>query len=55
MELKGSSQEKMVEKYENDGGLKSNRKYRSRVIFRQQKVASEWKNLSIYKKNIELV
>ena len=50
MELKGSSQEKMVTKYDNDGGSKSHQKYRSRVIFRQQKLVSEWKNPSIYNK-----
>ena len=30
MELKGSSQEKEIEKYDNDGGSKSNQKYRSK-------------------------
>ena len=40
----------MVAKYDNDGGSKSNQKYRSRVIFKQQKVVNEWKNLSFYKK-----
>ena len=40
----------MVAKYDYDGGSKSNQKYRSRVIFRQQKVLNEWKNPSIYKK-----
>ena len=41
---------KMVAKYDNDGGSKSDQKYRSRVIFRQQKVLSEWKKPSIYNK-----
>ena len=36
---------KMIEKYDNDGGSKLDQKYRSRVIFRQQKVVS-----SIYNK-----
>ena len=38
----------MVEKYDDDGGSKLDQKYRSRVIFRQQKVVNEWKNPSIY-------
>ena len=41
---------KKIEKYDNDGGSKSDQKYRSRVIFRQQKVVSEWKNPYIYNK-----
>ena len=41
---------KMVAKYDNDGGSKSDQEYRSRVIFRQQKVVIEWKNPSIYNK-----
>ena len=41
---------KMVAKYDNDGGSKLDQKYRSRVIFRQQKVVSEWKNPSFYNK-----
>ena len=41
---------KMVAKYDNDGGSNSDQKYRSRVIFKQQKVMSEWKNPSIYNK-----
>ena len=41
---------KMVAKYDNDGASKSDQKYRSRVIFRQQNVVSEWKNPSIYNK-----
>ena len=41
---------KMIAKYDNDGGSKSDQKYRSRVIFRQQKVVNEWKNPSIYNK-----
>ena len=32
---------KKIEKYDNDGGLKSDQKYRSRMIFRQQKVMNE--------------
>ena len=36
---------KMVAKYDNDGGSKSDQKYRLRVIFRQQKVVNEWKTL----------
>ena len=40
----------MVAKYDNDGGSNSDQKYRSRVIFRQQNVVSEWKNPSIYNK-----
>ena len=40
----------MVEKYDNDGGSKSDQKYRSRVIFRQQKVVNEWESSSIYNK-----
>ena len=32
----------------------SYQKYRSRVIFRQQKVVSEWKNPSIYNKIFSL-
>jgi len=40
----------MVAKYDNDGGSKEAQNYRSRVIFRQQKVVSEWKKPSIYKK-----
>ena len=40
----------MIAKYDYDGGSKSDQKYRSRVIFRQQKVVSEWENPSIYKK-----
>ena len=36
---------KMVAKYDNDGGSKSDQKYTSRVIFRQQKVVTEWKTL----------
>ena len=39
-----------VAKYDNDGGSKSDQKYRSKVIFRQQKVVNEWKNPSIYNK-----
>ena len=46
MELKESSQEK----YDNDGGSNSDKKYRSIAIFRQQKVVSEWKTPSIYSK-----
>ena len=34
---------KKVEKYDNDGGSKSDQKYRSRAIFRQEKVVNEWK------------
>ena len=41
---------KRIEKYNNDGGSKSDQKYRSRVIFKQQKVMNELKNPSIYKK-----
>ena len=41
---------KRIEKYDNDGGSKSDQKYRSRVIFRQQKVVNERKNPSIYNK-----
>ena len=41
---------KMVAKYNNDGGSKSDKKYRSRVIFRQQRMINEWKNPSIYNK-----
>ena len=41
---------KMVTKYEKDGGSKSDQKYRSRVIFKQQKLVNEWKNPSIYNK-----
>ena len=37
-----------IEKYDNDGGSKSDQKYRSKVIFRQKKVVNEWKNPSIY-------
>ena len=40
----------MVAKYENDGGSKLDQKYRSRMIFWQQKVVSEWKNPYIYNK-----
>ena len=40
----------MVAKSDNDRGSKSNQKNRSRVIFRQQKVVSEWKKPSIYNK-----
>ena len=46
----GEFTSKMIEKYENDGGSKSDQKYRSRVIFRQQKVVNEWKNPSVYNK-----
>ena len=35
----------MVAKYDNDGGSKSDQSYRSKAIFRQQKVVGEWKNL----------
>ena len=35
----------MVAKYDNDGGSKSDKKYRSRVIFMQQKVVNEWETL----------
>ena len=45
----GANKQK-VEKYDNDGGSKSNQKYRSIVIFRHQKVVNEWKNPSIYNK-----
>ena len=41
---------KMVAKYDNDGGSKSDQKYRSKVIFRQKKAVNEWKNPSIYNK-----
>ena len=41
---------KKIEKYDNNGGSKSDQKYRSRVIFRQQKVVSEWKIPFIYNK-----
>ena len=41
---------KKIEKYDNDGGSKSDQKYRSRVMFRQQKVLNEWKKPSIYNK-----
>ena len=41
---------KMVAKYDNDGGSKSDQKYRSRVILRQKKAVNEWKSLSIYNK-----
>ena len=41
---------KKIEKYDNDGGSKSDQKYRSRVIFRHQKIVSECKNPYIYKK-----
>ena len=40
----------MVAKYDNHGGSKSDQTYRSIVIFRKQKVVSEWKNPSIYNK-----
>ena len=40
----------MVAKYDNDGGSMSDQKYRLRVIFREQKVVSEFKNPSIYNK-----
>ena len=48
---KGAHKQK-VEKYDNDGGSKSDQKYRSRAIFRQQKVVNEWKNPFIYKKTL---
>ena len=49
MELKGSSQEK-AEKYDNDGGSKSNQKYGSKGDFKVKK-GSEWmENPSIYNK-----
>ena len=41
---------KMVAKYDNDRGSKSDQKYRSRAMFRQQNVVTEWKNPSIYNK-----
>ena len=46
---KGAHKQK-VEKYDNEGVSNSDQKYRSRVIFRQQKVVNEWKNPSIYNK-----
>ena len=46
----GEFTRKKIEKYDNDGGSKSNQKYRSRVIFKQEKVVNEWKNPSNYKK-----
>ena len=40
---------KVVEKYDN-GGSKSDQKYRSKANFWQQKVVNEWKKHSIYNK-----
>ena len=40
----------MVAKYDNDGGAESDQNYRSRVIFRQQKVVNEWKTILIITK-----
>ena len=41
---------KKIEKNDKDGGSKLDQKYKSRVIFRKQKVVNEWKNPSIYNK-----
>ena len=41
---------KKIEKYDNDGGSKSDQNYGSRVIFRQKRVMNEWENPSIYNK-----
>ena len=48
----GKFTSKKTEKCDNDGGSKSDQKYRSRVIFKQKKVVSEWKKPSIYNKTL---